>query len=248
MLLLQHFTKLCTKCQEIKSFSFFSKDKNKKDGKVINCKVCCKAYRDNNKDIIIERRKAFYKNNKNAILKQRKEYYLENKEEILDKRKKYCDKNKKVILSKNREYRTKNIELLRENCKTYETDNKESLSEYRRDYYIKNKEKISTYGKTYKASLNGKMSQKNSIHKRRTKEKQGDVTTSQFLELQQNAKVCYWCNCSLKKAKVHIDHYVPLSKGGKHTLDNLVVSCQKCNNQKHSIDPLEFANSIGKLL
>ena len=68
------------------------------------------------------------------------------------------------------------------------------------------------------------------------------------MELQNNAKICYWCNVSLKNTKVHIDHYTPLSKGGEHTISNLVVSCSKCNLEKHSKDPLEFAITKGKLL
>jgi len=84
--------------------------------------------------------------------------------------------------------------------------------------------------------------------RRRSLTKQGDVTNIQLLELQQNAKVCYWCKCLLKNVKVHIDHYVPLSKGGLHTLSNLVVSCSKCNLSKEAKLPNDFANSIGRLL
>ena len=93
-----------------------------------------------------------------------------------------------------------------------------------------------------------KASAKNSKHKRRAIEKKGDVTSSQILELQNNAKTCYWCNVSLKNKNIHIDHYVPLSKGGMHTLNNLVVSCSKCNLTKNAKDPYSFAISIGKLL
>lgn len=39
-----------------------------------------------------------------------------------------------------------------------------------------------------------------------------------------------------------IDHIVPLSKGGKSTLDNLAFACQGCNNHKYNktevIDPV----------
>ena len=80
------------------------------------------------------------------------------------------------------------------------------------------------------------------------KTKQGDVTSNQLLKLQQNAKVCYWCGINLKGKATHIDHYIPISKGGEHTLSNLVASCDKCNLIKHAKDPFVFANSIGKLL
>lgn len=59
-------------------------------------------------------------------------------------------------------------------------------------------------------------------------------------------KVCYWCGLPCKQ-KYHIDHYQPLSKGGKHRISNLVIACPTCNLRKSSKDPLEFAASIGRL-
>jgi 5-methylcytosine-specific restriction endonuclease McrA len=47
---------------------------------------------------------------------------------------------------------------------------------------------------------------------------------------------------------MHIDHFHPLSKGGKHSIDNLVASCAKCNLSKGSKDPYVFAKQIGKEL
>lgn len=41
----------------------------------------------------------------------------------------------------------------------------------------------------------------------------------------------------------HLDHYVPVSQGGPHTLENVRPSCAKCNLAKWSSDPLEFAAS-----
>ena len=102
--------------------------------------------------------------------------------------------------------------------------------------------------KIYSQSEKGKIIDKNKHHKRRAIKKSGDVTTKQLLELQQNAKNCYWCNTSLKNKVVHIDHYVPLSRGGLHTITNLVVACSECNLKKHAKDPFVFALEKGRLL
>lgn len=37
-----------------------------------------------------------------------------------------------------------------------------------------------------------------------------------------------------------LDHYVPISKGGPHTLANVRPSCVSCNRSKHNVDPEEF--------
>lgn len=169
----------------------------------------------------------------------------------------------KFCVSKsNKQYRENNVEsvklygtLWRKNnkdkkyisCKTWQENNKEKVNKYKKGYKDRNKEKIYLKNKEYRKTDMGKFVQKNYKHKRRAIEKSGDVTTKQLLELQQNAKNCYWCNTSLKNKVVHIDHYVALSKGGKHTLSNLVVACSECNLKKNAKDPFVFAMGLGKL-
>jgi len=155
----------------------------------------------------------------------------------------YNNKNKDRNIERRKIYTINNKEKISLRAKSYQIANKEKITELRR----KNKDKLKEYNKIYSQTQARKISSKNYKYKRRSITKQGDATTQQILKLQKNAKVCYWCKCSLKNVKVHIDHYVPLSKGGEHTLSNLVVSCQSCNLTKSAKDPIQFANSIGAL-
>ena len=41
---------------------------------------------------------------------------------------------------------------------------------------------------------------------------------------------CLYCGDPYK----HIDHFIPLSRGGKHVLDNLVPACAFCNSSKNN--------------
>jgi len=50
---------------------------------------------------------------------------------------------------------------------------------------------------------------------------------------------CYWCGCKLK-GDYHLDHVVPLSKGGANAAYNLVASCVKCNLRKSAKMPNQF--------
>lgn len=60
-------------------------------------------------------------------------------------------------------------------------------------------------------------------------------------------KRCYWCGKACAKT-FHVDHYVPLARGGEHELHNLVIACPPCNFKKNAKDPLVFAQQIGRLL
>lgn len=82
--------------------------------------------------------------------------------------------------------------------------------------------------------------------KRRAR-KRGGINAPDFVAwVKAQKKVCYWC--SRKCAKdYHVDHYHPLSRGGKHESSNLVIACARCNQTKSAKDPYLFANSLGRL-
>lgn len=233
--------KQCNKCQEKKILSNFRIRNNK----FINqCKQCEKQYRINNKDKRNAYNKQWILDNKDKV----KEWKLNNKEKIKGYMRKYLANNKEQRARSVKKWSQSNKEKECEKQKRYRLRNKEIVLEREKKYRDMNRQKLLEKASAYKKTEKGKIVSKNYNHKRRTISKQSEIETNELLKLEQNAKVCYWCNTSLKKKKVHIDHYVPLAKGGKHELSNLVISCQKCNLTKSAKDPIVFANSIGRLL
>lgn len=51
---------------------------------------------------------------------------------------------------------------------------------------------------------------------------------------------CYLCGRLIPKGRRHVDHIVPLSKGGKHMVSNLAIACNSCNVRKHNKMPSEI--------
>lgn len=92
-----------------------------------------------------------------------------------------------------------------------------------------------TAKKNYKHGLSKtKEYNKQSSHIHRAK---GYKTVRQFyspLVIQQHMKLfgnkCVYCDGAFQE----IDHFIPLSKGGTHSLDNLVPSCMFCNRSKNN--------------
>jgi len=66
-----------------------------------------------------------------------------------------------------------------------------------------------------------------------------------ILKLQRNK--CAYCRCALG-LNYHLDHVIPLSKGGANDRRNLQILCKPCNLEKGARDPMKYARLRGKLL
>lgn len=76
----------------------------------------------------------------------------------------------------------------------------------------------------------------------------GRLPAGVVLELfQSQSGKCAACNKSLKLG-YHVDHIMPLALGGGHEKLNLQLLCPPCNLKKSSKHPIDFMQSMGKLL
>ena len=162
---------------------------------------------------------------------QKKEYYLNNKEEILLKNKSYS--STPIGRQKGLEYRRNQ----------YEKRDKKTLKEKAHNYYIKNREKIKKQAAEYKKTAEGIASTKKMRIQRSLINVTSDntVTASALTKLREvQSNCCYYCNLTLLEgSSTHLDHYVPLSKGGQHSIFNVVWSCASCNLKKGAQMPVE---------
>ena len=55
---------------------------------------------------------------------------------------------------------------------------------------------------------------------------------------------CVYCGIDLQKNEIHLDHVIPESQGGTTSLNNLQVTCAKCNLEKGILSESEFMNKL----
>jgi 5-methylcytosine-specific restriction endonuclease McrA len=96
--------KRCTKCGEWKLFSEFSKDKQKKDGYTCHCKNCHNAYRQENRDYILDKAKEYQIINQERLTNYRKKHYKENRNRILEEACIYRESNRELLRERDRQY------------------------------------------------------------------------------------------------------------------------------------------------
>ena len=232
-------TKVCNKCKQLKDKSHFSPDKRSKDGCQPSCKECLNVIRkikyEINKEHFNKRQRDYYKNNKEKVIAINNKSKLKNIDKILAGKKAWYQKVKSSI-----EWQDK--------CKEYRINNKENKKQYDIKYRALNQEKCLERATNWRK--NNKEKRKvicfNYDAKRRVIEKDGDSFSKINNWLKRQIKVCHWCMVDCNDS-YHIDHYEPLSKGGTHTIDNLVIACPTCNLTKNAKDPYKFALTKGKL-
>ena len=119
--------------------------------------------------------------------------------------------------------------------KTYKLKQREEKTEVYTRSLASNRARQKEYQKT----LKGKLVNKRIQHLRRDLLSDfTDITTKSLqnlLNTQENK--CYICKENLQHdtpRAVHLDHIIPLSKGGKHILSNVAWACSKCNLSKYN--------------
>lgn len=223
--------KICTKCQIPQPLENFGNNKDFKSGKASRCKSCEKQYREENKERILFKIDQWRKNNKEKYDLQRKQYLEDNKERTSLRLKRWREENRERNSLKQKQWREENKERHLLKKKEYRDKNAEYIAEFKKQWY---------------KTINGNLCRINGSSKRRAFKEQGDVTTIQLKELLKNSTHCFYCNNPLILNAIHIDHYIPLSKGGLHTISNLRIACKKCNLSKWNKMPEEFIKTLNK--
>lgn len=122
-------------------------------------------------------------------------------------------KHQQSRLQKDAKYRAENPEKTKKAIKKWATNNKEKLAQSSREWFKKHPE--------YSAHLR---------HNRRAMKLQNGVYKITSIEYKKlYAKECIYCGA---KGKIHLDHVIPISRGGTHSIGNLVPACASCNTSK----------------
>lgn len=160
-----------------------------------------------------------------AVIKPYDDYCLSSKNK--DGRNRRC---RKCVSEYKKIYHKENAVELRVKGKKNYYDNRSKRLEHSKIYAKRRPEVGLAAKRKYKARNRMKLA-KYAQNIRDLKE-QGDITPEswqQTLELFNNC--CAYCNQPFNK--LTMDHFRPVSKGGTHTIDNVVPACQSCNSRKH---------------
>jgi len=174
-----------------------------------------------------------YLNKTDKYKEWRKKNYIKNADKFREKSRRYYKDNPDINKNAVRNWRENNRDKVNQNANRYNRENREVLLEKRRQRRIDNNE--------YHRSMDH-------LQRARIRNAEGTHTGAdiKWMEEKQKGK-CVYCKTILKNG-YHVDHIIPLAKGGDNTKFNIQLLCPHCNLSKGAKDPVKFAQSIGMLL
>ncbi|NFI95603.1 HNH endonuclease [Clostridium botulinum] len=146
-------------------------------------------------------------------------YYEENKERLRETRKKYYEEHKEYFFN---------------HRKKYYKDNKTKKLNLSKKWRENNREKVAAYSRKWAKNNLVKIRIKNQRRLAKKKQIYANFTEEQWRKIKNafNNK-CAYCGQELPLSQ---EHFVPLSKGGEYTLNNIIPSCRHCNSSKCNKD------------
>lgn len=186
-----------------------------------------KKWVKNNPDKRREQKQREYKRNRDSILQQKAKYRSENRDQLAEYSRDWRAKNRERHRAYSREYREKNPERTLKTQREWRKANKEKMDKYRNDW-------IENHPESYKASRSRRRYRRRVLTQEAFVE---DVNAKKLLE--SFDMKCGICGGEIDESKknphplsLHIDHIVPLSKGGEHSYANCQPAHASCNIQK----------------
>jgi 5-methylcytosine-specific restriction endonuclease McrA len=167
---------------------------------------------------------------------------------------------KEYMKAYNKEYRRTHKKQKKEYMKKYRQIHKEHRKKYWQEWCQKNKEQNrERYRRWYQNNLKhwkeylkkwcqtprGKASAKKTQFKRRALGKPILFTKKELELLIIQSKHCFYCGEELDN-KFHIDHKIPLFRGGKNIISNFVCACATCNLRKGTKTVGEFLKQLNE--
>jgi len=197
----------------------------------------------NKKEKKSEYLKQYYKNNKANLSIKAKERYYNNREKIIEKTKKYYNEHKEGIRIIKKLYAKNHKEKLTSYRKEYYINNKDDICKRVTDHRNNNQEIIKIRKRQFNKDKPGNNTHRSQKYRNKKQGLEATLTISQWdLILKEFNYECAYCETTEKylikqhAERLNKEHFIPLSRGGEFTGNNIIPACKRCNSSKGNKD------------
>jgi 5-methylcytosine-specific restriction endonuclease McrA len=235
-------SKPCTKCKQVKPLSEFGKHngaKSSKTGIRPACKKCevesYKQYRAANRNKVRASKRAWNDKNKDKKAIWDAKYRQANKDKIRQNWVAWYALNRDDQRQKQKAWRLENQERKAATDSKWQRENKDKVNAASKLWRTRNPEKAAQVAKNYRTA-NAEAGRLKASRRRAQKVSNGVFIVKQSEAQKLLQKPCFYCG----QTSQHLDHVIPIAKGGRHSIGNLVPSCQSCNLSKNAKTIMEW--------
>lgn len=216
-----HTSKPCRVCGN--SFpatkEYFHADKARNDGLANLCKSCAKA--------------------------KRRAWYVKNQARAIEYSQQWVADNYQRTLAYNRQWGRANPDKKKQYNSKWKTSNRPKHLASRRRRYQLQAEQRRAEAKAWRAANPEKVRIQWKVRQARERCAEGNHIPDDIRALYQLQNGhCAYCGITLHH-KYHVDHIMPLSRGGSNNPDNLALACRSCNLSKKDKTVIEWLKVRG---
>jgi 5-methylcytosine-specific restriction endonuclease McrA len=144
----------------------------------------------------------------------------------------YC---KDCYKSRSQKYYSQNRDKILSYGAKWRNENKQKSKNYHSGYYQNNKELCKNRVKSWQSRHPEKPFEYNAIRRLRLTSSRFEIKKAEIDNLL--SKPCFYCQQTQSNS---LDHIIPLVRGGRHAIGNLIGACRPCNSKKQDKTIMEF--------
>jgi 5-methylcytosine-specific restriction endonuclease McrA len=229
------YSRVCPGCNTNLPLDAFGKKTGRnarKDGTRSRCKSCeslaSKLYAANNRATINSAKREWAAKNPDKKAAMDKRYREKYSEKIAAKHKDWQEKNKSHIREYRRNLPQEKKEAKKLSDRLYGKSNRDKNITATRKYRAAHPDRVKQISKRYRDTHPEVMALK-SMKRRALKQQNGIffIRTKELINIY-NSK-CFYCGDT---SNIEADHIIAISRGGQHSVGNLVAACRNCNSSK----------------
>lgn len=158
--------------------------------------------------------------------------------------KQYQERNREKERARYRAYHAANREARNAQSRACYQDQQEARRAYAKAYREANKDEVRLCVQKWRDENPDKLRVLNRNYRARLRGAAGTHTTKDIeTKYAEQKGRCYWCSTPLRGV-YHLDHIIPLSKGGGNGPGNICCACPPCNLSKKAKMPSEFCGRL----
>lgn len=160
--------------------------------------------------------------------------------ELVGKQTKWCSKKCNDIIHHRNHY-IRNRDKILEKQKQHYLENFDRIRQYKREHHIANQDSILEYKRNHYQANRSWYDERDARRRALELGAEGTFTSEdiKWLFIDQEG-FCAYCNYDIEDG-YHVDHVIPLSRGGNNSRGNIALACPSCNLRKGTKTAAEFA-------